>query len=75
MQYYRYLNLLKKTNNFCKDFSVYEGLSDHEFEELTVVGWVFEIENLKVKDEDGVEQQCLSPVVYSNIKDPFRNYL
>ena len=74
MQYYRYLNLLKRTNNFCKDVNVYKQVTDHDFEDLAIVGWIFEVESLKVKLEDGKEQQCMVPVVYSNIKDPFRNY-
>ena len=74
MQYYRYLNLLKRTNNFCKDANVYKQVTDHDFEDLAIVGWIFEVESLKVKLEDGKEQQCMVPVVYSNIKDPFRNY-
>jgi hypothetical protein len=66
--------LLKRTNNFAKDINVYRQLNDHDFEDLTVVGWIFEVENIKIKLEDGKEQTCMVPIVYSNIKDPFRNY-
>ncbi len=53
---------------------MYKQVTDHDFEDLAIVGWIFEVESLKVKFEEGKEQQCMVPVVYSNIKDPFRNH-
>ena len=48
-QYYRYLNLSKRTDKFRTDPSIYKKLNDSDFNNLAIVGWIFEMENIKIK--------------------------